>query len=184
MRWPIVLALFMWAFVLLSVPLTASSSALAKTFSLGKNEGQSLVSKPYYSWTASCRAKRLTLEVVSPPSHGAVTVEPRVTVIDAARVGELGICQGRIVIGKRIRYRPSPGYMGADRFTIRITHSSGTLYDSYVIEAGSTRTDKTIETMAEPNDEHRKLDCKRFIPAIGNSVTVECGAIRFLPLTQ
>ena len=74
--------------------------------------------------------------------------------------------------------------MGADRFTIRITHSSGTIYDSYVIEAGSTTTNKTIETVAEPNDEPRKLDCKRFIPAIGNSVTVDCGVIRFLPLTQ
>lgn len=101
-----------------------AGSACAEDFVVSAKSGQSTMMHVYRSWTDDCKSKLGIVEVLSKPSHGALTPSEVTSTIGTSRNNpeKTAHCRGVPTDGFRVNYVSTPGLRGIDQFQMQFTH--------------------------------------------------------------
>jgi hypothetical protein len=88
----------------------------------------------YARWHRDCSpAEPPSIEILTPPAHGTTSIRPAPLTVDQIREGEAD-CTGKTYTGTSLRYAPTAGFHGTDRFDWNVYGTSEISHDSVVVE--------------------------------------------------
>jgi len=90
-------------------------------YSVGVNSKVRTVS--YNAWDNDCQTRKPSIRVVTKPKHGTLSIKPEKMKLvgSKAKIGSVGLCAGRTVIGSVVFYAPKAGLKGTDEFLLEST---------------------------------------------------------------